>query len=977
MTRNLMLGLCLLGAAATSAQTEGYVDMGLSVVWSTENSGISAERPLGEYLTWTDAAQKYGAANESGRMASKSEWDELQNNCTWKWTTVNGIQGYLVTSKVKGFTDKSIFLPAAGWLQDGRIEQESTYASYWSATEGVQPGGTSAYGFNFQRGKMEWHSESRWSEQSVRLVRPLESRQVTKLSVNRKSLTMRQGTLDRLSVTMSGGRRNVNSACNWKSSDESVVSVSADGLLVARGRGECTITATAYGNSVACRVKVTADELEYVDLGLSVLWATRNLGAKNVGEYGYYYAWAETEPKDFFSWADYRYCSFPGQQNGLDKYVQEGMSHQYLPADNLKRLLPEDDAATLLLGADWHTPTEMEFQELEENCMIRDTMMADGVAGSLIISKVPGYEGKSIFVPFGGMYSGNEPISVGEEFHLWGADVSGYTGAYRFADMFKILHKNGHYRNGVDRFFGMNVRPVRSLTDKEFSSIAVRGDLTGLSYGEARQIDVVMEPSGRSILPMNIEWSVSDESMVQVMSSGKLIALATGECQLTASYMGHSVTVNVAVGMPVPQAVDLGLSVKWAGANLGAATPDDQGGMFSWGETSVKRRPYANNYKFLTDPNKNSFSKYDFGDNYSSGGALDMKEQLELEDDAAHVLLGGNWRMPTADECHELLTCCTWTMVESENRRGWLVTSNVPGYEGNSIFLPMTEYVGNHDYADMNITIPDALKRNSFTYRSSTKDVSLGRQETGNTYRLNGYPIRPVMEFAGQEKSDREAEIEHRNSSKVATDVKHEYVDLGLSVKWATMNVGATTPEEPGNSFAWGETVSKKYFTLYNYSLATLNEQNGYNHLEINQNPDSVLDLSHDAAHANWGGDWRLPTKYEFKELVENCEWADTIQNGVRGFLVTSRVPGFEGNSIFIPLDKSIFSDDSFVYYLSGSSSTNGIVGGRVAVLDLATFIFGTVDEFEGLYMQSDMSKIHIIPRNPYLKSLVRPVMGK
>ena len=133
----------------------------------------------------------------------------------------------------------------------------------------------------------------------------------------------------------------------------------------------------------------------------------------------------------------------------------------------------------------------------------------------------------------------------------------------------------------------------------------------------------------------------------------------------------------------------------------------------------------------------------------------------------------------------------------------------------------------------------------------------------------------------------------------------HEYVDLGLpsGLKWATCNVGATTPEEYGDYFAWGEVEPKE---TYNWS--TYKYGSDYNQLtkycsKSNYGKDgftdnkTVLDPEDDAATANWGSAWRMPTKAEQDELSNNCTWDWTTQNGVKGYKVT----GPNGNSIFLP----------------------------------------------------------------------------
>lgn len=118
----------------------------------------------------------------------------------------------------------------------------------------------------------------------------------------------------------------------------------------------------------------------------------------------------------------------------------------------------------------------------------------------------------------------------------------------------------------------------------------------------------------------------------------------------------------------------------------------------------------------------------------------------------------------------------------------------------------------------------------------------------------------------------------------------HKYVDLGLTsgTKWATMNVGASSPSDYGSYFSWGETTPKNS-TKYTYS----------------SNP-TTLPLSRDAANANWGSNWRMPTDKEIKELWDECVWVWTTLNGVAGYEVTS--PN-NSNSIFLPAAGTIYYD--------------------------------------------------------------------
>ena len=115
----------------------------------------------------------------------------------------------------------------------------------------------------------------------------------------------------------------------------------------------------------------------------------------------------------------------------------------------------------------------------------------------------------------------------------------------------------------------------------------------------------------------------------------------------------------------------------------------------------------------------------------------------------------------------------------------------------------------------------------------------------------------------------------------------HEYVDLGLpsGLKWATCNVGASSPSDYGNYFAWGETYTKKEHT--NDNSRTADRTFG----------DIAGNVEFDAARANWGGSWRLPTEAECEELLNNCQWTFITMGNHNGY----KVIGPNGNYIFLP----------------------------------------------------------------------------
>ena len=139
---------------------------------------------------------------------------------------------------------------------------------------------------------------------------------------------------------------------------------------------------------------------------------------------------------------------------------------------------------------------------------------------------------------------------------------------------------------------------------------------------------------------------------------------------------------------PPMEYVDLGLSVKWAKWNLGATAPEESGYFFAWGETSPKSEYESDNYRF-SEKGK-GLVKYNSKDNY--GSVVDNLKQLELCDDAAHVILGGDWRMPTAKEIKELNDNCSFSRATINGVKGSKVKSKKKGYTDRWIFFPDTGF---------------------------------------------------------------------------------------------------------------------------------------------------------------------------------------------------------------------------------------------------------------------------------------------
>ena len=180
---------------------------------------------------------------------------------------------------------------------------------------------------------------------------------------------------------------------------------------------------------------------EYVDLGLSVKWATYNLGATKPEEYGNYFAWGETSPKEIYSWETYKWCD--GTSNNITKYNS---------IDNLTILQVEDDAAYVDWGENWRIPSRNELAELHTLCTWEWTTK-NGVNGHV----VTGPNGNSIFIPAGGSYNqfNNENITIGQQGWLLARDRASTQSAYELG-----TKPNGPYKASCSRCCGLNIRPV-------------------------------------------------------------------------------------------------------------------------------------------------------------------------------------------------------------------------------------------------------------------------------------------------------------------------------------------------------------------------------------------------------------------------------------------------------------------------------------------------------------------------------------
>ncbi|MBR2487344.1 MAG: hypothetical protein IKB46_06115 [Paludibacteraceae bacterium] len=451
----------------------------------------------------------------------------------------------------------------------------------------------------------------------------------------------------------------------------------------------------------------TVNGYGYVDLGLSVKWATCNVGASKPEEYGNYFAWGETTTKSTYDWSTYKYCD--GNYNSLNKYNTDSSIG---PTDNNTILHMDDDAARVNWGGYWRMPTDAEFTELREQCIWTWTTH-NGVEGYKVTSKKSGYTNNAIFLPAAGHCFGSLLDNAGSRGYYWSSSLStGNPGSawYVYFGSGNVGRDDILGRNG-----GRSVRPVLGEYVAETNiPVVVTSSISQITETTAVAGGNVTSDGGASVTERGVVYSTNPNPVITNLSNTiRPCGSGTGEFTYnitdlqpnTTYYLrayakndagtayGEEVnftTEDIAISEPTGIEngygyVDLGLSVKWAIMNVGASKPEGYGDCFAWGEVTAKTTYDWSTYKWCNGSYDN-LTRYN---NSSVYGTVDNKTQLAFSDDAAFKNWGGSWRMPTDAEWTELREQCTWIWTTESGVYGYKVISKT---NSNSIFLSAAGY---------------------------------------------------------------------------------------------------------------------------------------------------------------------------------------------------------------------------------------------------------------------------------------------
>ena len=656
---------------------------------------------------------------------------------------------------------------------------------------------------------------------------------VSSVSINQSTAEMIVGETVQLTATIlpsDADEKNV----VWSSSKQSVATISNSGLVTAVAEGSSTITASAGGKSGTCLITVSKKIIDVTSIELNKTTLSMVEGDSETLS-------ATIRPAD----ATDQTVTWSSSETGIAT-VEEG-----------KVSAVSEGTATITAKAGGKTAS----------CSVVVSKKVIAVESiSLDKTSLTMTEGDQVTLT-----ASVSPDNATDKAVSW---FSSDEGVVSVKDGVVTAVKEGSSvvtAKAGDKMAECNVTVEKKQIPTE--SISFDRTYAAMLVGDILTIKVSVYPENST---EDISLISSSPDIVSV-ENGKMYALKEGVVTVFA-YSGQcSTECKIAVVSSSTQAVDLGLSVKWGSMNLGASLPYESGSYYAWGEISPKTNYVWETYKWGNGGSL-KLTKYVTESTY---GKMDDRSILALEDDAAHVVLGDKWRLPTKEEQEELSSNADWTLTELHEVTGYVVTNKSTG---KSIFIPAAgmiketstyNYGSQGSYWSSNFKLSSPLMAYYQWYSSASDKIGV----IYDNYRCMGFPVRPVY---GDPKEIKVQKISLDNSKLTlplweevqltaivspsdATDknltwtssnesvavvasgvvtavsegttiikasagevsaectitvekiVPDGAVDLGLSVYWGTCNIGASSAGGCGDYYAWGEIATKSTYSWSNY----------------------------------------------------------------------------------------------------------------------------------------------------------------
>ena len=427
--------------------------------------------------------------------------------------------------------------------------------------------------------------------------------------------------------------------------------------------------------------------------------------------------------------------------------------------------------------------------------------------------------------------------------------------------------------------------------------------------GNTMTLNAVVAPNNASL--RTVLWTSTDPQVATVSSGGIVTALATGECDIVASCLDKQAVCHVTVYNPISVALDqTSVTIEQTQQVTLTATVSPEG-------TTGQSVTWATTDPSVATVNGGVVTGVGIGECDIIASYLDKQAVCHVTVVAATIYITLDMHEAKLLPNHALTITPTMSPLSTELK----VTVSNPEVAAARLVNGVVQVVGLTEGSTMIVVsstdghaVPDACMVTVYT---ECGDVNCdGYVTIGDVTALIDYLLGGEVGTFSATNADT-----NRNGSVSIADVtslidyllsgywpwwEPEYVDLGLpsGTLWATCNVGANSPEEYGDYFAWGETEPNSYYEWDTYkwcngSHTTMTKyctdsSYGYDGFVDNK---TELDSEDDAAYVNWGPSWRMPTTEQQRELDEKCSFVWTTQNGVKGRLFT----GPNGNSLFLP----------------------------------------------------------------------------
>ena len=657
---------------------------------------------------------------------------------------------------------------------------------------------------------------------------------------------------------------------------------------------------------------------EAIDLGLpsGTKWASWNVGASAPEESGGYFAWGETEEKDYYDVGTYKY------------YNSETNEYIYIGDDIAGT---EYDVAHVKWGGSWCMPSFDQMTELLDNCT-RTWTQQNGVNGTLFT----GPNGNSIFLPAAGGRWLDDSGSEREYGIYWSSLNQGGWGdfVYRlFFDSSSCNCSSGYCG------YGQSVRPVCPSDNITFADEVVKAicvanwDTDGdgeLSYEEAAAVNTV----GKVFYE---KQGISSFNELQYFTGLTIIEEeAFRECSLESVSIPASVkTIGEKAFMQCPNLSEVSLpeGVTWideeafsACALTSIILPES---LVRLGEQALEENPLISvnlprNVAYLGNSDEDDL--YD--------GVFDFCYSL---------------KEVNVDESNETYASFDGVLTTKDKK----ILLFYPYAKGDGYEVPegieQIHYKAFNECKNTSVTLPSTLKsfytdedEESYSSFSDNFDLRTVRAKMKVPFECGYYSFSSETYSSGTlyvpqgSKTLYETTTGWSRFQNIVEEEEEgsdfpvaEAIDLGLpsGTRWASWNVGASAPEEYGGYYAWGETEEKGYYdwSTYKYckgSNGSLTKYCTFSNYGDNGFTDGLTELlpEDDVATANWGAAWHMPTKEQLGELRDNCTIEWTLLNGVKGYLVT----GPNGATIFLPAAGSywgdvLYEEGMYGYYWSSS----------------------------------------------------------